>query len=110
MSRQADAHEAQVMRLGRTGLTARTVEIVVDGEPVECFEGETVATALLARHRFVSTGPRRPHALWCAIGVCFECVVEVAGVPGVRACLTPVRSGLQVGTGIDPTTAAAADD
>jgi predicted molibdopterin-dependent oxidoreductase YjgC len=30
------------------------------------------------------------------MGVCFECLVMVDGQPGQRACLVPVRPGMQV--------------
>jgi predicted molibdopterin-dependent oxidoreductase YjgC len=32
------------------------------------------------------------------MGICFECVVTVDGVPNVRACLEPVRNGMDVVT------------
>jgi aerobic-type carbon monoxide dehydrogenase small subunit (CoxS/CutS family) len=29
----------------------------------------------------------------CGIGVCFDCLVTVNGMPGVRACLADARPG-----------------
>jgi NADH dehydrogenase/NADH:ubiquinone oxidoreductase subunit G len=30
------------------------------------------------------------------MGVCFECLVEIDGVPNQQACMTPVRSGMRI--------------
>jgi predicted molibdopterin-dependent oxidoreductase YjgC len=30
------------------------------------------------------------------MGVCFECLVEIDGVPNRQGCMTPVREGMQV--------------
>lgn len=74
------------------------VELVLDGTPVEAHEGETVAALLLARGE---TATRRtvggePRGVFCGMGVCFDCLVVVDGVPNTRACMTRVRDGMQV--------------
>ena len=77
------------------------VRISCDGETLECRAGKTIGVALLATgRRRLRTSPRRrqPRGLFCAMGVCFECLVEVDGRDGVRACLTPVREGMVVRT------------
>ena len=30
------------------------------------------------------------------MGVCFECLMEIDGVPNTQACLTTVREGMRV--------------
>jgi predicted molibdopterin-dependent oxidoreductase YjgC len=76
--------------------------IEVDGRHIEAHAGETVAAVLLAngirvlRHTDESGAPR---GVFCGIGVCFDCLVTVDGVPNVRACVTPVRQGMIVETG-----------
>jgi NADH dehydrogenase/NADH:ubiquinone oxidoreductase subunit G len=35
--------------------------------------------------------------VFCGIGVCFDCLVTVDGSQ-IRACVTPVRDGMQVST------------
>jgi NADH dehydrogenase/NADH:ubiquinone oxidoreductase subunit G len=30
------------------------------------------------------------------MGVCFECLVEIDGIPNQQACMTPVKEGMQV--------------
>jgi predicted molibdopterin-dependent oxidoreductase YjgC len=66
---------------------------------IECRRGDMVAAALLAagvvvqRTSVVSGEDRGPY---CLIGNCFECLVEIDGVPNRQACLTPVREGMRV--------------
>jgi len=74
------------------------VEIVLDGQPVEAFAGETVAAVLLAEGSLQTrTTPKgEPRGVFCGMGVCFECLVVVDGVPNTRACMTWVRSGMRV--------------
>jgi predicted molibdopterin-dependent oxidoreductase YjgC len=74
-------------------------EILVDGAPVVAYEGETIATALLGSGQiaFRRTAKRgAPRGLFCGMGVCFDCLVTVDGVPNVRSCVTPARPGMRV--------------
>ncbi len=97
-TRRIDPPTRGLHRLRRPG--RRTLEIAVDGEPVTCFEGETIAVALLADRGAIGRDAVRLHGLWCGIGTCFECVVTVDGSAGIRACMTTARSGMRVGTAI----------
>ena len=74
------------------------VTILLDGEPVEAFEGETVAAVLLARGEIATrrTAGGEPRGIFCGMGVCFDCLMVVDGVPNTRACMTWVREGLDV--------------
>ncbi|WP_431277851.1 (2Fe-2S)-binding protein [Leifsonia poae] len=85
-------------RLPREREQAVTVE--VDGSPVVCFAGETIATALLADGvaKFATRAgePRQP---LCNMGTCFDCSVVVDDRPLTRACLTPVADGMRISTG-----------
>jgi predicted molibdopterin-dependent oxidoreductase YjgC len=77
----------------------RPVELLVDGQPVPAFEGESIAAALLAADiRVLRTTARfaAPRGLYCGMGVCFECVMRVDGRANVRTCQTPVRNGMHV--------------
>jgi predicted molibdopterin-dependent oxidoreductase YjgC len=76
----------------------RQIAIEVDGERVECWEGETVATAMLTRRLRLSRDASRPRSLFCGIGVCFECVAEIDGTAGVRTCMTLAVAGMSVHT------------
>ena len=73
----------------------------VDGEPVEAYPGETIATALLAAGRRIArrTALRgAPRGVFCAIGVCHDCRMVVDGEANVRTCLVPARAGMTVET------------
>jgi D-hydroxyproline dehydrogenase subunit gamma len=77
----------------------RPVRLIVDGEPVPAFEGESVAAAMLAAgRRDLRVSPRRgePRGMYCGIGLCFECAIPVDG-RRVRTCVTPVRDGMRIG-------------
>lgn len=87
------------MRVAADVERGAAVRIVVDGQPVACFAGETVATALMAAGlvRLRDDRSGRPRGLFCNMGTCCECLVRIDG-RRVRACLTPVRDGLEVAT------------
>ncbi len=87
-----------------------SVTISVDGNRVDARAGDTVAAALLAsgitcfRSTPVTGSPR---AAYCMMGVCFDCLATIDGVPNRQSCLVGVREGMQVVTGrgrrsIDP--------
>ena len=76
------------------------VRLTVDGRPVEAEGGSTVAAAAenagVRRLRTSVTGQAR--GVLCAMGICFECRVAIDGSPHRRACVTPVREGMNVST------------
>jgi NADH dehydrogenase/NADH:ubiquinone oxidoreductase subunit G len=85
-------------RHDETGLDAT---ITVDGTPVACRSGESLAAALLAAGFLTFRSAPRSGAArgpFCGMGVCFECLVEVDGAPARQACLTPVQAGMRVVT------------
>lgn len=75
-----------------------SVSVQVDGRPVTAHVGETVATVLFAEgivSTRVTTGGA-PRGVFCGMGVCFDCLVVVDGVPNTRACMTWVREGMDI--------------
>ena len=76
-----------------------TLRLMFEGQPLAARAGDTVAAALLAgevgafRTTPVSGAPR---AAYCMMGVCFECLVEIDGVPNRQACLTEAVDGMQI--------------
>ena len=77
------------------------VRFSFDGRTVEGRPGEPIAVALLAAGiRVFRTMPRFGDARggYCMVGRCADCMVVVDGVPGTRACVTPVNAGLDVRT------------
>jgi predicted molibdopterin-dependent oxidoreductase YjgC len=100
--RRVDATGEQA-RLRMTSDVARDrqVRIVVDGEDVDAYEGESLAAALLASGRRLTRWMARtgePRGYYCGMGVCHDCLLTVDGTPNVRSCMTTVRDGLRVET------------
>ena len=85
------------------------MRFTLDGVEHECAPGLTVAEAMRAVG--VRTwGERRPgrgqRGVYCTMGVCHGCLVELDGVPRTRACLAPIADGAVVRTAEGPTTPA----
>jgi predicted molibdopterin-dependent oxidoreductase YjgC len=74
------------------------VTVSLDGRAVTAHEGETVATVLLAEGHIATrtTAGGEPRGVFCGMGVCFDCLVVVDGIPNTRACMTPAREGMEV--------------
>lgn len=93
MTERLPAHPAQ--RIDRS----RTLRFTFAGRPYTAFEGDTIASALYAagvRTFSRSFKYHRPRGLLCCAGRCPNCLVNVDGVPNVRACLEPAREGQRV--------------
>jgi sarcosine oxidase subunit alpha len=70
-----------------------------NGNSVKAKPGDTVASALYrfgVRTFTWSYQYGRPRGLLCLTGSCPNCMVNIDGVPNVRSCITPARSGLSV--------------
>ncbi len=75
------------------------VTFYFEGEAVSGALGEPVAMSLWAAgHRTLGWNEEtgRPRSLFCGIGHCFECRMEIDGKRDQRSCLYPVREGLDV--------------
>ena len=83
----------------RLAAIAAPVRFTFEGIEVEAAAGETVAAALIAAgHRSFSPSqvagvPRGPY---CLMGVCFDCIVRIDGIPNRQACMTEVAAGMDV--------------
>ncbi len=62
------------------------------------YEGETVAAVLIAEEGLATrqTASGAARGIYCGMGVCFECLVVVDGVPNTRACMTFVADRMRV--------------
>ncbi len=75
------------------------VTITFEGEPLYVPAGETVIAAVMAagagynRTSSISGAHRAPY---CQMGVCFECLMEIDGIPNQQACMIQVRDGMVV--------------
>lgn len=78
---------------------ATGVSVEVDGVPIAAAEGDSVAAVLLAagllpfRCSLVTGEPRAP---FCMIGNCFECLLEIDGVPNRQSCMVTVQDGMRI--------------
>lgn len=80
---------------------ASALRFTFDGRTIEAAPGETISVALHAAGLQALRTTKRlgePRGIFCNMGVCFECLVEVDHQANVRACQTPVRAGMQVRT------------
>ncbi|MGF6769994.1 hypothetical protein P3T18_002473 [Paraburkholderia sp. GAS199] len=84
---------------GAPGTAAANVDIWFNDQPLSVPGGRSVAAALLASgvSRFratpVSGAPRAPY---CMMGACFECLVEIDGVPSRQSCMVEVKAGMRI--------------
>jgi predicted molibdopterin-dependent oxidoreductase YjgC len=76
----------------------QNLNIEVNGQAILARPGQTVGAALMsAGLRVLRRSPQgQPRGLFCGMGVCFECLVTIDDLPGQRACITPVRPGMQI--------------
>ena len=77
----------------------KTLSFTFDGKTVQAQQGDTLGSALHAAGRRTlsrSFKYHRPRGLMCCAGQCPNCLVEVDGAPGIRACTEPAREGMQV--------------
>lgn len=80
-------------------ILGEAVTIWLNGEALPARKGQTIAAAIMAGGRRILRRTRRagkPRGLFCAMGICYDCVVTVNGETGVRACMKRVEEGMQV--------------
>lgn len=76
-----------------------SVIIDIDGDQVACHEGDTVAAVVMLhgsqpyRRSILSSSERAP---FCMMGICFECLIEINGVPNQQGCLRRVERGMRI--------------
>jgi hypothetical protein len=75
------------------------VAVVVDGHTVMVPSGSSAAAATLVtgfasiRRTPVAGSDRGPY---CMMGVCFDCLAEIDGIPNRRTCMVEVRPGMRI--------------
>ena len=72
------------------------VIFVFEGKDYKGYEGEPIAVALHANGIKVLREEHRPRGLFCAIGNCSSCLMEVNGEANVRVCVEPLRNGMVI--------------
>ncbi|MEU0506738.1 (2Fe-2S)-binding protein [Nocardia sp. NPDC005998] len=85
------------------------VHLTLDGQELLAHPGQTVGAALIdagIQSWRTTRKNGRPRGLFCGIGICYDCLITVDGAPNQRACLVPVREGMQLSTTAAPVGAA----
>ena len=77
----------------------QTVTVVINGRSVAVPQGETVAAAVLAEnigYTRTTAVKQQPRAPFCMMGVCFDCLMVIDGIPNQQACMVQVRDGMRI--------------
>ncbi len=75
------------------------IDLVVNGEKVTAYKGETLLAALIASgYKGLKKSPveNEIRGGLCGMGVCFECLVTVNGEKNIRSCMTQVETGMEI--------------
>jgi sarcosine oxidase subunit alpha len=83
--------KAQKNRKKMIGINrGKKFDIYFNGERVDAYEGETVAAALIANGNYIfrETEKKNPRSMYCGIGLCNECMIEINGSSRTKACQT----------------------
>lgn len=74
--------------------------LLCDDREVAVQPGDTVAAALTRAGILAFRQSRRgmPRGVFCGIGLCHECEIDVDGRGTIRACVTTARPGMCVRT------------
>ncbi|HUC11795.1 MAG TPA: (2Fe-2S)-binding protein [Stellaceae bacterium] len=87
-----------MFRLRRNGGPA-SVAVVVEGALVHVVPGASAAAAVLAagfasiRETPVTGAGRAPY---CMMGVCYDCLAEIDGIPNQQSCMVETRAGMRI--------------
>jgi len=76
-----------------------TVTLTIEGKEIVAFHGDTVSAAMLVAgftHTRITPVNEKHRAPYCMMGICFDCVVEINGIPNQRACQVLVQEGMRV--------------
>ncbi len=77
----------------------RKVAFAFEGHKLSGLEGEPIAAALMASGIRALRRTKlhdQPRGVFCAIGLCTDCMVVVNGIPNIRACVTPLEAGMEI--------------
>ncbi len=78
---------------------AATISVEVEGRTILVPAGASAAAAVLmsglssVRETPVGAAERAPY---CMIGICFDCLAEIDGVPNRQSCMIAARPGMRI--------------
>jgi len=83
----------------RPTIRTERVSVVVNGRTISVPAGSSAAAAVLTagspliRKTPVTGAPRLPY---CMMGVCFDCLATIDGVPNQQSCMVEVVEGMEI--------------
>ena len=83
----------------RPDAPAATVAVTVEGRTIRVPEGATAAAAfLLAGLPSIRETAARgtPRAPYCLMGICYDCLAEIDGIPNRQSCMVTVAEGMRI--------------
>jgi len=86
-------------RMNNSFTGSKTVTLTIEGKEIVACQGDTVAAAMLvAGFTYTRITPEKENrrAPYCMMGICFDCIVEINGIPNQRACQILVQEGMRV--------------
>ena len=75
------------------------ITIFVNGREYPAYMGQSVHAALYAAgHRILRNTSKldRARGFFCGMGICYECLVNIDGIPNQRACMTLVHDRMKI--------------
>ena len=88
------------MRVLARGITkyGRTISFKFNGRSLSGVEGDSVASALINNgvHGFRGTEAAEERGLFCGMGVCNECLIQIDGEQGLLACMTSLEDQMDI--------------
>ena len=78
---------------------AAIVPVVLEGRTVRVpFGASAAAAVLVAGFRSIRETPvdGSERAPYCMMGICFDCLAEIDGVPNRQSCMVEARPGMQI--------------
>jgi len=76
-----------------------TIAVIVEGRTALMPSGASAAAAVLVagfRHIRETPVEGRERGPYCMMGVCFDCLAEIDGVPNRQSCMVVARPGMRI--------------
>ena len=77
---------------------AETINFDFEGRALAALPGDSIAAALtsygVVEFRFTQDGASR--GIFCGMGICQDCLVEIDGIPNQRACMVKAKQGMKI--------------
>ena len=80
-------------------MSTERVLVYVEGKAVEVSVHDSAAAAAIRSEiGYTRTSPitAEKRAPYCMMGICFECLMVIDGVPSRQACMVPVQAGMRI--------------